>query len=107
VPNAAFSPLYLTLFLLVACFAITLFISMRLRREVAEDSTPTTPKEVYGPLEQAYYAGLMHEEEFLRIREQMAQAAGATAGAGHGPAGAKKKPHPPVDEWASWDAPGA
>ncbi|WP_435015986.1 hypothetical protein TA3x_003544 [Tundrisphaera sp. TA3] len=105
--NSAFNPLYLTLFLLVACFAITLFISMRLRREVEEDSTPTTPKEVYGPLEQAYYAGLMHEEEYLRIREQMARAAAGTAVADQPATAGKKKPHPPVDEWASWDAPGA
>lgn len=101
-----FNHSYLTLGLLIACFAITLFVTLRLQREVAEDATPTTPKEVFGPLEKAYHAGLMREEEYLRIRDQMARAdAESVAAAGKPPAG--KKPGPPADEWASWDAPGS
>ena len=33
--------------------------------------TPSTEKEVLGPLEKAYYSGLMDEAEFKRIRDSM------------------------------------
>ncbi len=99
---ATFNHPYLTLGLLIAFSAITLFFTMRLQREVAEDATPTTPKEVFGPLERAYHAGLMHEAEYLRIRDQMAQASAAA----QAKPPADKKAGPPVDEWASWDVPG-
>ena len=103
---ANFNHSYLTLGLLIACFAITLFVTMRLQRDVAEDAAPTTPKEVFGPLEKAYHAGLMREDEYLRIRDQMARA-DAEANPPPDKPPTKKKPGPPVDEWASWDAPGS
>lgn len=68
-----FNPLYLTLAMLGVCFVFSIYIARRFQREVAEDSTPATPTELYGPLEQAYYAGLMREEEYLRIREKMSR----------------------------------
>lgn len=102
-PNL-FQPTYITLALLLVCFAVTMFLARKFQREVAEDSAPTTPGELYGPLEKAYYAGLMREDEYLRIRaqrdrDQKTKAAPVAA--------AKAKPAGPADEWASWDAPGA
>ncbi len=62
---------YLTLSLLGICVVIGLFVAYRFQREVNDDLAPTTEKDLLGPLEKAYYAGLMDEAEFLRIRESM------------------------------------
>ncbi len=65
---------YLTLSLLGVCVVVGIVIALRFQREVEEEATPASPKEVFGPLERAYYAGLMDEAEYLRIRDSMREA---------------------------------
>ena len=62
---------YLTLGLLVFCTLVGLVIAFTVQREVEHDLAPSTEKELIGPLEKAYYSGLMDEAEFKRIRESM------------------------------------
>jgi len=62
---------YLTLGLLALCTVVGLVIAIRLQREVEHDLSPSTEKDLLGPLEKAYYSGLMDEAEFRRIRESM------------------------------------
>src|SRR5947209_6312984 len=62
---------YVTLGLLGLCTLVGLVIAFRFQREVEHDLAPTTEKELLGPLEKAYYSGLMDEAEFKRIRESM------------------------------------
>ena len=62
---------YLTLGLLALCTIVGLVVAFRFQREVEHELTPSTEKEVLGPLEKAFYSGLMDEAEFKRIRESM------------------------------------
>jgi hypothetical protein len=62
---------YLTLGLLVLCTIVGLVMAFRIQREVEHDLAPSTEKDLLGPLEKAYYSGLMDEAEFRRIRESM------------------------------------
>lgn len=62
---------YLTLGLLGFCALVGLIVAFKFQREVEHDLAPTTEKELLGPLEKAYYSGLMDEAEFQRIRESM------------------------------------
>jgi hypothetical protein len=62
---------YLTLGLLVLCTVVGMVVAFRFQREVEHDLTPSTEKDVLGPLEKAYYSGLMDEAEFKRIRASM------------------------------------
>jgi len=62
---------YLTLGLLGLCTLVGLVVAFRFQREVEHDLAPSTEKDLLGPLEKAYYAGLMDEAEFKRIRESM------------------------------------
>ncbi len=64
---------YLTLGLLILCTLVGLFVAYKLQRDVQDSDAPPTEKEVLGPLERAYYSGLMTEEEFKRIRGSMAK----------------------------------
>jgi hypothetical protein len=64
---------WLTLGLLIFCTLVGMFIIYRLQKDVSEDDLPPTAKEVLGPLERAYYSGLMTEEEFKRINQSMAK----------------------------------
>ncbi len=64
---------YLTLGLLAFCTVAGLIVVYKLRRDVNEDDAPPTEKEVLGPLERAFYSGLMTEEEFKRIGSSMAK----------------------------------
>ncbi len=64
---------YLTLGLLGLCTVVGLFVAFRLQRDVSVEDVPPTEKEVLGPLEKAYYSGLMTEEEFKRIGHSMAK----------------------------------
>jgi hypothetical protein len=64
---------YLTLGLLALCTLVGLVVAYRLQREVNEDLVPPSERELLGPLEKAYYSGLMREEEFQRIQESMAR----------------------------------
>ena len=67
---------YLTLGLLILCTIVGMIVAYRLQREVNDDLAPPTEKDLLGPLEKAYYSGLMREEEFHRIRESMARRKG-------------------------------
>ena len=67
---------YLTLGLLVFCTLVGLIVAYSFQREVNEDLSPPTEKDLLGPLEKAYYSGLMREDEFLRIQESMARQRG-------------------------------
>jgi hypothetical protein len=62
---------YLTLGLLALCTIVGLVIAFKFQREVEHDLAPSTEKELLGPLEKAYYSGLMDEAEFKRIRASM------------------------------------
>ena len=62
---------YLTLGLLIACTVIGIGVAARFRREVDEDLAPPTDQELLGPLEKAYYSGLMRPDEIERIRESV------------------------------------
>jgi hypothetical protein len=62
---------YVTLGLLGVCTLVGMVIAFRFQREVEHDLAPTTEKDLLGPLEKAYYSGLMDEAEFKRIRESM------------------------------------
>ncbi len=73
-PNLPVNGYYLTLGLLVACTILGIGVAARFRREVDEDLAPITKKELLAPLEQAYYAGLMHPEEIERIRDSVKKA---------------------------------
>jgi len=68
---------YLTLGLLGLCTLVGLIVAYSLQREVNEDLAPPTERDLLGPLEKAYYSGLMREEEFKKIQESMAKQAGA------------------------------
>lgn len=67
---------YLTLGLLALCTIVGLIVAFKFQREVNEDLSPPTEKDLLGPLEKAFYSGLMREEEFLRIQESMAKQRG-------------------------------
>jgi hypothetical protein len=67
---------YLTLGLLILCTVVGLIVTYRFQREVNEDLAPPTEKDLLGPLEKAFYSGLMREEEFQRIQESMARQKG-------------------------------
>jgi hypothetical protein len=75
---------YLTLSLLILCTVVGLVVVYTLHREVNEDLAPPTEKDLFNPLEKAFYSGLMDEAEFQRIRESMARQKGEA-----GPAGPK------------------
>ena len=70
---------YLTLGLLVLCTIVGMAVAYSFQREVNNDLAPPTEKDLLGPLEQAYYSGLMREEEFHKIRESMARQKGTDA----------------------------
>jgi hypothetical protein len=70
---------WLTLGLLTLCVVVGLAVAYQFQRDVNEDDAPPTAKELMGPLEKAYYSGLMREEEFLRIQESMARHTGDDA----------------------------
>ncbi len=63
-----FNGYYLTAGLLALCTVIGIVVAARFRREVDEDLTPATSKELLDPLEKAFYSGLMRPEEIERIR---------------------------------------
>lgn len=67
---------YLTLILLALCTLVGLILVYRFQREVNEDLAPPTEKDLFGPLEKAYYSGLMDEAEFKRIQASMAKQKG-------------------------------
>ncbi len=67
---------WLTLSLLALCTLVGLIVAYRFQREVSEDLAPPTEKDLFGPLEKAYYSGLMDEAEFLRIQASMARQKG-------------------------------
>ena len=67
---------YLTLVLLGLCTLVGLVVAYSLQREVNEDLAPPTKRDLLGPLEKAYYSGLMREDEFKKIQESMAKQAG-------------------------------
>jgi hypothetical protein len=67
---------YLTLGLLALCTVVGLLITYQFHREVNEDLAPPTEKDLLGPLEKAYFSGLMRDEEFQRIQESMARQKG-------------------------------
>jgi hypothetical protein len=71
---------YLTLGLLASGFLVLvgLIVAYSLQREVKEDLTPPTEKDVFDPIEKAYYSGLMNEDEFQRIQESIARQKGET-----------------------------
>jgi hypothetical protein len=64
---------YLTLGLLIICTVVSLFVAYRLQKDVNVDDVPPTEKELLGPLEKAYYSGLMTEDEFKRVNKSMAK----------------------------------
>jgi hypothetical protein len=64
---------YLTLGALIACAIIGAIVAYRLQRDVQVHDVPPTEKEVLGPLEKAYYSGLMNADEFQRIRQSMSK----------------------------------
>lgn len=64
---------WLTLGLLTLCVVVGLAVAYQLQRDVNDDLSPPTEKDLMGPLEKAYYSGLMRKEEFLRIQESMAR----------------------------------
>jgi hypothetical protein len=70
---------YLTLGLLIVCTIVGMIVAFRFQREVNEDLAPPTEKDLLGPLEKAYYSGLMREDEMQRIRESMARQKGDEA----------------------------
>lgn len=67
---------WLTLGLLALCVLVGLVVAYRFQREINNDLTPPTDRDLLGPLEQAYYSGLMREEEFQRIQEAMVRQRG-------------------------------
>jgi hypothetical protein len=85
---------YLTLGLLAICTLVGLIVTYRLQREVSEDLVPPTEKELFVPLEKAFYSGLMDEAEFKRIQESMARQKGEPIGPTPKP---RKKPAPVED----------
>ena len=64
---------YLTLGLIILSTIVGLIVVFRLQRDVQVDDVPPTESEVMGPLEKAYYSGLMTREEFENIRQSMAK----------------------------------
>jgi hypothetical protein len=83
---------YLTLGLLASgfCVLVGLIVAYSFQREVKEDLAPPTEKDVFDPIEKAYYSGLMNEDEFKRIRESMARQKGETSS----PGSKARKPRP-------------
>jgi hypothetical protein len=79
---------YLTLGLLVLCTLVGAIVVYRFQREVEEDLSPPTERDLLGPLEKAFYSGLMRPEEFERIQESMARQKGDQSV----PAGRSPKP---------------
>jgi hypothetical protein len=71
---------YLTLGLLALCTLVGAIVVYKFQREVEEDLAPPTERDLFGPLEKAYYSGLMREEEFQRIQESMARQKGDQSG---------------------------
>jgi hypothetical protein len=67
---------WLTLILLALCTLVGLIVAFRFQREVNEDLAPPTEKDLLGPLEKAFYSGLMDEAEFKRIQASMARQKG-------------------------------
>ena len=67
---------WLTLILLASCTLVGLILVYRFQREVNEDLVPPTEKDLLGPLEKAYYSGLMNEAEFKAIQASMAKQKG-------------------------------
>jgi hypothetical protein len=67
---------YLTLGLLVLCTIVGLVVAYSFQREVSEDLAPPSEKDVFDPIEKAYYSGLMNEDEFQRIQESIAKQKG-------------------------------
>jgi hypothetical protein len=81
---------YLTLGLLGLCTLVGLIVAYSFQRDVNEGLAPPTEKDLFGPLEKAYYSGLMDEAEFKRIQESMARQKGEEAV----PASKRMKPQP-------------
>ena len=67
---------YLTLGLLILCTIVGLVVAYSFQGEVSEDLAPPSEKDVFDPIEKAYYSGLMNEEEFQRIQESLAKQKG-------------------------------
>jgi hypothetical protein len=67
---------YLTLGLLILCTIVGLIAAYSFQREVSEDLAPPSEKDVFDPIEKAYYSGLMNEAEFQRIQESIAKQKG-------------------------------
>jgi hypothetical protein len=83
---------YLTLGLLALCTIVGFIVAYRFQREVDEDLAPPTEKDLLGPLEKAYYSGLMLDEEFERIQQSMAKQKGAPPARASKPAKPKVEP---------------
>jgi len=94
---------YLTLILLAACTVIGLIVAFRFQREVEHDLTPPTEKDLLGPLEKAYYSGLMDEAEFQRIRASMERRKGEEIAS---PPKPSRRPVPPPDPADEGQVPG-
>jgi hypothetical protein len=67
---------YLTLGLLVLCTIVGLIVAYSFQREVSEDLAPPSEKDVFDPIEKAYYSGLMNEDEYQRIQASIAKQKG-------------------------------
>jgi hypothetical protein len=87
---------YLTLGLLALCTVVGLIVAYRFQREVNEDLAPPTERDLLGPLEKAYYSGLMRPEEFERIQESMAKQKGEPPAKASKAARPTVEPSPPV-----------
>ena len=90
---------YLTLGLIAFITLVGFIIAYRLQRQVAEEREPVTDKDLYGPLERAYYSGLMNEAEFHRIQQSMHKQKGTLDQLPPAPPPRKKKVFP-VDDLA-------
>jgi len=86
---------YLTLGLLGLCTLVGLVVAFKFQREVEHDLAPSTEKELIGPLEKAYYSGLMDEAEFKRIRASMDKRKAGDVGPGPKRPPARKAPVEP------------
>ena len=74
-----FNGYYLTAALLALCTVIGITVAARFRREVDEDLTPTTMKDLLDPLEKAFYSGLMRPDEIERVRAAVQKEPAAVA----------------------------
>ena len=83
---------YLTLGLLALCTLVGLILAYSFQREVNDDLVAPTARDVFDPIEKAYYSGLMDKAEFERIQESIARKkSGKTITASRG---LKTRPNP-------------